>query len=171
MPNTTANAPHKLPKSAPPSHFEHTPWLSIVYESSMQAIHIGPPYPVSHCRKGYSVPFVVPLLFLLATKVRLHTDTERLLSTESTTKGQQRVSAAWVAFVAAEKARLQSTNTAASLRGRQYPGLAESSWINAWFLKEQSDAKIDSTYAAHNGHLILPTDNHDGFFHALFEKK
>ena len=40
-----------------------------------------------------------------------------------------------------------------------------------WFLKEQSDAKIDSTYAAHNGHLILPTDNHDGFFHALFEKK
>ncbi|MDC1311011.1 16S rRNA (cytosine(967)-C(5))-methyltransferase RsmB [Burkholderiales bacterium] len=40
-----------------------------------------------------------------------------------------------------------------------------------WFLKEQSDAKLDPIYAAQNGHLILPNDSHDGFFHALFEKK
>ncbi|MBA4740223.1 MAG: 16S rRNA (cytosine(967)-C(5))-methyltransferase RsmB [Burkholderiales bacterium] len=40
-----------------------------------------------------------------------------------------------------------------------------------WFLNEQSDAKIDTGYAAHNGHLILPNDSHDGFFHALLEKK
>jgi len=40
-----------------------------------------------------------------------------------------------------------------------------------WFLKEQADAKVDSRYAIHNGHLILPNDSHDGFFHALLEKK
>ena len=40
-----------------------------------------------------------------------------------------------------------------------------------WFLNGQSDAKIDPEYEAHNGHLILPNDSHDGFFHALFEKK
>ena len=40
-----------------------------------------------------------------------------------------------------------------------------------WFLKEQLDAKVNSKYVTHNGHLILPSDDHDGFFHALFEKK
>lgn len=40
-----------------------------------------------------------------------------------------------------------------------------------WFFNGQSDAKIDPEYEAHNGHLILPNDSHDGFFHALFEKK
>ena len=40
-----------------------------------------------------------------------------------------------------------------------------------WFLNEQTDAKIDAEYEAHNGHLILPNDSNDGFFHVLFEKK
>ena len=39
-----------------------------------------------------------------------------------------------------------------------------------WFLNEHSNAKIDSEYAAHNGHLIFPNNSHDGFFHALFDK-
>jgi 16S rRNA (cytosine967-C5)-methyltransferase len=40
-----------------------------------------------------------------------------------------------------------------------------------WFLKERLDVKVNSKYATHNGHLILPNDGHDGFFHALLEKK
>ena len=40
-----------------------------------------------------------------------------------------------------------------------------------WFIKNQPGAIINSTYAPLSGHLLLPNENHDGFFHALFEKK
>jgi 16S rRNA (cytosine967-C5)-methyltransferase len=40
-----------------------------------------------------------------------------------------------------------------------------------WFIKNQPGAAINPKYAPLSGHLLLPNENHDGFFHALFEKK
>ena len=38
------------------------------------------------------------------------------------------------------------------------------------FLARQRDARLLIEPAASEGDLLLPTEDHDGFFHALFEK-
>ena len=38
------------------------------------------------------------------------------------------------------------------------------------FLARHSDARLIARPAESEGNLLLPTEDHDGFFHALFEK-
>ncbi|NIO42790.1 MAG: 16S rRNA (cytosine(967)-C(5))-methyltransferase RsmB [Burkholderiales bacterium] len=39
-----------------------------------------------------------------------------------------------------------------------------------WFLSRHADARVAPQHATNGGELLLPSEDHDGFFHALFEK-
>ena len=39
-----------------------------------------------------------------------------------------------------------------------------------WFLSRHADARLAPQHACNGGDLLLPSKEHDGFFHALFEK-
>ncbi len=39
-----------------------------------------------------------------------------------------------------------------------------------WFLSRHTDARLAPQHASSRGDLLLPSEDHDGFFHALFEK-